>query len=216
MQLVPGCATPRFRGFNPAGGEAFIVPKANRHFIATRIFMKRSRFGFHKFSTIRHGNVMRAIRVVSLWSLMFVNAVQESPTLLNTNLQLRLVLNTPTTSQSVRIAKDPRNNQLYYLQINGDIYQVNLTNSTSAKVYSSVNHGLSNSVEGLAIGPGGTMYVLGDFSTTTTSNGDYGYIRIMKGVPNGSGVRVWSLLAQTDLWQRSKGQFDHNCSALIV
>jgi hypothetical protein len=29
---------------------------------------------------------MRAIRVVSLWLLMFVNAVQMSPTLLNTNL----------------------------------------------------------------------------------------------------------------------------------
>ena len=159
---------------------------------------------------------MRIIGFLFLSLLIFVNAIQASPVVLNTNLQIRLVLNTPTSSQSVRIAKDPRNNQLYYLQINGDIYQVNLTNSTSAKVYSSVNHGLSNSVEGLAIGPGGTMYVLGDFSTTTTSNGDYGYIHIMKGVPNGSGVRVWSLLAQTDLWQRSKGQFDHNCSALIV
>src|SRR6266403_5582499 len=157
---------------------------------------------------------MRIIGFLFLSALVFVNAIQASPVVLNTNLQIRLVLNTPTSSQSVRIAKDPRNNQLYYLQINGDIYQVNLTNSTSAKVYSSVNHGLSNSVEGLAIGPGGTMYVLGDFSTTTTSNGDYGYIRIMKGVPNGSGVRAWSQLAQTDLWQRSKGQFDHNCSAL--
>ena len=159
---------------------------------------------------------MRIIGFLFLSALIFVNASQASPVVLNTNLQIRLVLNAPTNSQSVRIAKDPRNNQLYYLQINGDIYQVNLTNSTSAKVYSSVNHGLSNSVEGLAIGSDGTMYLLADFSTTTTSNGDYGYIRIMKGVPNGSGVRVWSLLAQTDLWPRSKGQFDHNCSALIV
>ncbi len=154
---------------------------------------------------------MRAIGVVFLWSLMFVSAIQASPTLLNPNLQLRLVLNTPTTSQSVRIAKDPRNNQLYYLQVNGDIYQVNLTNSTSARVYSSADHGLSSSVEGMAIGPDGTMYILANLTS-----GDYSYVKIMKGVPNSSGVRVWSLLAKTDLWQRSETQFDHDCSTLLV
>src|SRR5215471_12305389 len=79
----------------------------------------------------------------------------SAPVVLNTNLQIRLVLSTSVASQSVRIAKDPRNNQLYYLKINGDIYQVNLqpgAGSTSTKVYSSANHGLSSSVEGLAIG----------------------------------------------------------------
>ena len=55
------------------------------------------------------------------------------------------------------------------------------------------------------------MYVLANFTS-----GDYSYVRIMKGVPNSSGVRIWSLLAQTDLWQRSETQFDHDCSALIV
>jgi hypothetical protein len=111
----------------------------------------------------------------------------------------------------VRIAKDPRNNQLYYLKVNGDIYEVNLTNSTSARVYSSADHGLSSSVEGLAIGPDGTMYVLANLVS-----GNYSYVEIMKGAPNSSSVRVWSLLAKTDLWQRSETQFDHDCSAVIV
>src|SRR5215475_2974198 len=71
---------------------------------------------------------------------------QGAPVALNPNLQIRLVLNTPTSSQNVRIAKDPRNNQLYYLKINGDIYRVNLqpgNASTSVKVYSTADYGAS-------------------------------------------------------------------------
>src|SRR6266487_6225799 len=88
-----------------------------------------------------------------------------NPVALNTNLQIRLVMSTTAASPSVRIAKDPRNNQLYYLKINGDIYQVHLqpgSASTGTKVYSSPNHGLSRNVEGMAIGPDGTIYVLGN------------------------------------------------------
>jgi hypothetical protein len=43
---------------------------------------------------------------------------QASPAVLDTNLQLRLVLYTTNSSgaPSIRIAKDPRNQQLYYLK----------------------------------------------------------------------------------------------------
>src|SRR5258708_818900 len=92
-------------------------------------------------------------------------AAHCGPVVLNTNLHIRLVMYTTnsTGQASVRIAKDPRTNTLYYLKINGDIYRVNLlagAGSTSTKVYGSANHGLSSSVEGLAIGPDGTIYVL--------------------------------------------------------
>src|SRR2546429_2665290 len=92
---------------------------------------------------------------------------QSAPVALNANLQLRLVLNTTNSSgaASVRLKKDPRNNQLYYLKINGDIYQVNLQGggaSTSTKVYSAADHGLASSVEGMAIGPDGAIYVVGN------------------------------------------------------
>src|SRR6266853_1608873 len=94
---------------------------------------------------------------------------KSAPVLLNTNLQIRLVMNTTNGGpNSVRIAKDPRNNQLYYLKINGDIFRVNLQSgsaSTSTKVYSSTDHGLNSSVEGFAIGPDGTIYVLGNINT---------------------------------------------------
>ena len=46
-----------------------------------------------------------------------------APIALNTNLQLRLILNTidASGSASIRIAKDPRTNDLYYSKFNGDI-----------------------------------------------------------------------------------------------
>src|SRR5215471_13211149 len=70
----------------------------------------------------------------------------QSPFTINTNLQFRLLLNTVAASgaNSVRVAKDPRNNQLYYLKLNGDVYQVQVMagdgTSTSSLVCSSTNH----------------------------------------------------------------------------
>ncbi len=140
---------------------------------------------------------------------------QSAPVALNTNLQIRLVLNTTNNSQNVRIAKDPRNNQLYFLKINGDIYKLNLqpgAGSSATKVYSSADHGLSSSVEGFAIGPGGTIYVLGN----NTTNSSFTYMRISKGVTNGSGVRSWTLLARTQPYPRSNTAFDHLCNGLVA
>jgi hypothetical protein len=153
--------------------------------------------------------------------VFFITAIRvgtSAPVVLNTNLQIRLVMNTTNSSgqNSVRIAKDPRNNQLYYLKINGDIFRVNLqptgSASTSTKVYSATDHGLSSSVEGLAIGPDGTIYVLGNNNTNTSLT----YARISKGVPNAGGVRTWSLLAQTQPYPRSATAFDHICSGMVV
>src|SRR5882762_7402910 len=139
--------------------------------------------------------------------LAVVPHAQSAPVLLNTNLQIRLVMNTTNGGPNpVRLAKDPRNNQLYYLKINGDIFRVNLqpgSGSTSTKVYSAADHGLSSSVEGLAIGPDGAIYVLGN----TTTNSSLTFARISKGVPNGSGVRTWSLLARTEPYPRSGTAF---------
>src|SRR5438045_2302390 len=94
----------------------------------------------------------RIFRFFTLLGMLLcsVKSLRAAPFLLNTNLQLRLILNTTDSSGagSVRIAKDPRNNQLYYLKWNGDIYQVTLmpgNASTNSRVYTSTNHGISES-----------------------------------------------------------------------
>ncbi len=144
--------------------------------------------------------------------------LRGAPNVLDPNLQIRLILYTTNSSgvNSVRIAKDPRNNEIYYLKQNGDIFHVNLSSgagSSSTLVYSSANHRLSQSVLGMTIGPDGTMYVVGN---TTTNSGNSTFATVMKGVPGSSGIRVWSLLAQTAPYERSRGAFDHLMSGMAV
>jgi hypothetical protein len=163
--------------------------------------------------------LLRCLACCAFFGFFLASAplVQSAPVLLNTNLQIRLVMNTTNSSgqNSVRLAKDPRNNQLYYLKINGDIFRVNLqpgNGSTSVKVYSATDHGLNSSVEGLAIGPDGAIYVLGNITTNSSMT----YARISKGVPNISGVRIWTTLAKTEPYPRSQTAFDHLYNGIIV
>src|SRR5213075_556601 len=119
---------------------------------------------------------------VALFSL-FLAATQlrASPVSLNINLQIRLILNTTNASgsASIRIAKDPRNNDLYYSKFNGDIYSITLQPgngaSTSTRLYSAADHGIPDSAQGMAIGPDGTIYLVGNFTV-----GNSTYAKIMK------------------------------------
>jgi hypothetical protein len=120
-------------------------------------------------------------------------------------------------ARSIRIAKDPRDNQLYYLKFNGDVFRLDVMagdgTSTSTKVYSADDHGITNSAQGMAIGPDGTIYLVGN---TTTNNEDSTFARIMKGVANGSGGRAWSLLVETEPYPQSKTSFDHVFNGIVV
>src|SRR6266850_2680121 len=153
--------------------------------------------------------------------LLTLEATQlcAAPVSLNANLQIRLILNTTNASgsPSIRIAKDPRNNDLYYSKFNGDIYRITLQpgngSSTSARLYGAADHGIPDSAQGMAIGPDGTVYLVGNF---TTNSGNSTLARIVKGVPQSSGARVWSLLAQTEAYPRSRTAFDHVFNGIIV
>jgi len=163
------------------------------------------------------GRIATLCTIAALF-LSSVFSTRSTPVALNTNLQIRLVMNTTNSSgqNSVRIAKDPRNDQLYYLKINGDIFRVNLqppgSASTSTKVYSAADHGLSSNVEGLAIGPDGSIYIVGNIVNTSTTL----VARVMKGVPNGIGGRTWSLLARTEPFAGTTAIFNHLFNAIIV
>ncbi|MHC5729115.1 MAG: hypothetical protein ACYTXY_34360, partial [Nostoc sp.] len=90
-----------------------------------------------------------------------ITEVNAAPKALRPNIQIRNILNTLSVSPSVRIVKDPRNNTLYYLKLNGEIYRVNLGSSTSTLVYNSTNHNVGET-QGMAIGPNGTIYLVGN------------------------------------------------------
>jgi hypothetical protein len=167
------------------------------------------------------GVVRLSSAVAALVALAFgaMQSARAAPFVVNTNLQLRLVLNTAdaTGARVIRIARDPRSNQLYYSKFNGDIYRVTLAfppgASTATKVYSAADHGISDSAQGMAIGPDGTIYVVGN---TTTDASNRTFARIVKGVPGAGGQRAWSLLAQTEPYPRSRTAFDHVFNGIIV
>src|SRR6266568_3289108 len=167
-----------------------------------------------------HTRLRFGIGVIMTAGFLFcsVQPAQSAPVALNTNLQIRLVMYTTNSSgaNSVRIAKDPRNNQFYYLKFNGDIYQLNLQpggGSTSTRVYSFANYGTADSAWGMAIGPDGTIYVV---TNTSTNQGNNNIGRVVKGVPNGNGGRVWSVLGHTQPYPKSRTAFDHSMSGIVV
>ncbi|MBI4659508.1 MAG: PQQ-dependent sugar dehydrogenase [Verrucomicrobia bacterium] len=156
-----------------------------------------------------------------VWGMLISCVLTQAadPFTIDTRLQLRLIMNTTDSSgaYSVRIAKDRRNNDLYYSKLNGNIYRVTILpgggRSKSAQVYGAADHGLSENVQGMTIGPEGTIYLVGNI---TTSDGKSTFARIMKGVPNSSGGREWSLLAKTEAYPRSQTLFDHVFNGIVV
>src|SRR6266542_2792787 len=91
-------------------------------------------------------SILRPVAILGLF-VCGVWSVRPAPFVLDTNLQIRLLLNTTGGgANSVRIAKDPRSDQLYYLKMNGDIYIVGNTttnsgNSTFARIMKGVPDG---------------------------------------------------------------------------
>ena len=138
--------------------------------------------------------------------------VNAAPQALRSDIQIRNIMPTLSVSPSIRIAKDPRNNTLYYLKQNGEIYRVNLGTFSSELVYNSSDHNVSDT-QGMAIGSNGTIYLVGnsDLVNGLTS------ATIVKGVLNsGTGQRVWSVLATSAGYPKSKTAYDHRFNGVVV
>jgi sugar lactone lactonase YvrE len=120
-------------------------------------------------------------------------------------------------AHSIRLRKDPRNKQLYYLKFNGDIYRVNLSPangvSSSTRLYTAADHGIADGAQGMVLGPDGTIYVV---ANTSTNNGNSTFARVVKGIPDAASGRVWSFLAQTEPYPLSKTYFDHVFNGIVV
>ncbi|MCC5616293.1 PQQ-dependent sugar dehydrogenase [Nostoc sp. CHAB 5836] len=141
-----------------------------------------------------------------------ITEVNAAPKSLRPDIKIRKIVNTSSVSSSVRIAKAPRNNTLYYLKRNGDIYQVNLGLSTRTLVYNSSNHNLREA-QGMAIGPDGTIYVVGNADLANKQTKGI----IVKGVINsGTGQRIWSILAKSAGYPKSKTAYDHRFNGVVV
>lgn len=140
-----------------------------------------------------------------------VNA-QSVPQVLRSDIQIRNIMTTLAASPSIRLAKDSRDNTLYYLKLNGEIYKVNLNSSNSTLIYSTNDHTLSDP-QGMAIGPDGTIYLVGNADVGDSQTRGI----IVKGAINlATEERVWSILAQSADYPKSKTAFDHRFNGITV
>lgn len=154
--------------------------------------------------------------ITLLFTIVLLNhsttGVNVAPQALRPDIKVRNIINTLSVSPSVRIVKDPRNNTLYYLKRNGEIYRVNLGSSTSTLVYNSSNHNLAET-QGMAIGPNGTIYLVGNANLVNEQTKAI----IVKGVINsGTGQRIWSILAKSANYPKSKTAYDHRFNGVVV
>lgn len=137
----------------------------------------------------------------------------STPISLRFGIKVRKIIDTVSASPSLRIVKDSRNNRLYYMKRNGEIYRVNLADSSSQLLYNLAERGLKDT-QGLAIGPTGIVYVVGneDSSDSTRTRAT-----IVKGVPNPTtGIIAWTILARTAYYPKSATAYDHLFNGIVV
>ena len=144
----------------------------------------------------------------------------SDPTALRPDIQILKIMD--VGDFSMRIVKDPLDDTLYYMNLFGDVFRINLagSGSTSLAVFGSADHG-QNETNGFAIGPDGTMYLVGRQVVlpdgTPDPSGVHQVATIVKGVVDaGTGNRNWSTLAETDPYELSDSWYNHNFNGIVV
>jgi Glucose / Sorbosone dehydrogenase len=127
------------------------------------------------------------------------------------DIQVRKVLSTTAASVPTRLARDPRGGALYLLRLNGNIFRINVSAGTLTLAYGAAAHGLHNG-QGFAIGPDGTMYVVGNADVT----GMRTQATIAKGIPQPGAGRTWSILARTEPYPKSNTPYDHRANGIAI
>lgn len=114
---------------------------------------------------------------------------------------------------SVRLAREPQTNNLYILNMDGNVYRLlyPFTDTTLHLIYTSADHGLA-APRGMAFAPNGALYLLGN-----RAENDHNIAIIKRGIPEGTGgARVWTTVAQTEPYPLSNRNVDHLYNAIIV
>jgi glucose/arabinose dehydrogenase len=113
----------------------------------------------------------------------------------------------------VRLDVNPLTGDLYYMNTQGDIYLLSARpgdESDSKLAYTHAEIGGAPYTLGMAFGPDGALYVMGNESEGSTNR-----CVIRKGVMDGN-ARKWSTLASTEFYPKSDTQYDHLCNGIVV
>lgn len=116
---------------------------------------------------------------------------------------------------TLRLERDAATGALFTLTLGGDVYRFDSPYTTGVRVASTAAHGLSDNVQGLAVGAGGTLYLVGNVLVGLYETGV-----VRRGVPvgsgDGSGGYTWTTVAQTETFVRSGTPSDHKMNAVAV
>src|SRR5262245_10554558 len=143
-----------------------------------------------------------------------VPVVNGSPVALRSDITIRKLLE--TGGAFVRMKRDPLTNTIYYMDGKANIYRLDVQDeitSTGTLAYSLADIGVEPEYisSGLAFGPDGTMYVLGNIADEETT-----HAVIRRGKPDAAGARTWTTLAVTEPYPKSNTQFDHVFNGIVV
>jgi glucose/arabinose dehydrogenase len=139
-------------------------------------------------------------------TLLFIVAITiiqlcwAQPTALHDSISIKKVMNIGS-STSTRVDIDPNTNELYYANVNGDIYKVNIAAGTATKLFDTGDHGL-NEVYGFEIGSSGNIYLV---SMVSGANDNIAHVKKYDG-------SSWTTIA-TATYPRSSR--DHRFNAVI-
>jgi glucose/arabinose dehydrogenase len=137
-----------------------------------------------------------------------------NPKALRDDIKIRRVFQ--TGGGFVRLKHDPQTDTVYYMNSTVDIYQLSFESSGQVranKTYTRADVGVADDfvAAGMAFGPDGTLYVVGNIATATTTQGI-----VRRGKPDAAGKRTWTTLASTAPYEKSNTQFDHVCNGIVV
>jgi hypothetical protein len=133
---------------------------------------------------------------IVLWAILVADCEMAAadPRALRADIQIRKILN--VAPNTVRLVKDPRDHTLYTSTMEGTISRIDLSEgaASSEVLYTAADHGMNSLVQGFAIGPDGTFYLV----SNTSGKVSFQIEAIVRGALDpASGERVWSALDQT-------------------
>lgn len=138
--------------------------------------------------------------------------IPQGPVLLRSDITLRKVVS--RGGGDIRLVQNPKDQKVYLLNPTGGVYKVTLTDPGKVDLVAATGEIFVNGVtpSGMAFGPDGALYVVGNIVVMNISN----QAIVQKGILNSSGKYDWSNLAHTEPYPLSGTNFDHLYNGIVV
>ena len=137
--------------------------------------------------------LVRCFSIIALAALC--STAHADPQATRDDIEIRRILN--VTQGTIRIAKDPRDNELYILRQDGAIERIDLATAKRVPIYSHRDHGIRSGFTGFAIGPDGSFYL----ASNRHGPRDSGQFALARGIllDADTGERQWEQLDPDNL-----------------